>query len=1835
MTVERLRDVLNAIGPPVTAREIAEMLWLAARLPPAGPPTGPPAEPSAEPPAEPAGHGHRPGGPAGRADPDPDEPTPVPVSAPDRLALHTPPASVEEGTDAGGVLVPTAPMLRNPLAIQRALRPLKLRVPSHRHRILDEEATAARAADRPQARPWIPVMAPSPERWLSLALVVDTGPAMRVWRPLVRELHEALVRVGAFRDVRLRLFADLGDTVGVRSSPRSPAAAPASLVDPAGRRVVLVLSDCSGPHWWDGRAGGALHLWATRGPTAILQPLPERLWRRTAAPVVPGLATAVRPGAPNTTLRFSPYESRERVPPGAVRVPVLELSPEWLADWARLVTATGGEGRATAITYVGGRVLPRAEPVSAEHDLPVREQVLRFQEAASPAAAELAAHLAVSVPVLPVMRLVQQRILPGSGPSDLAEVLLSGLLRPVDGEQGAYDFVDGARTALLETLPRPESLATAEVLAEISAEVQARAGSAAETFRALMRVAQGTGDRSLSSADQPFALVDEEALRFLNHTAIPVIDDPPRSPQDVAGTAAKASRRAEADDAGAEDIAERPVARPPDPDRTAADSRIGVGHLLASGGRDRTVRLWDPTTGDPVGEPLTGHTSWVFSVTAFRAPDARTLLASGGYDGTIRLWDPTTGDPVGEPLTGHTGTVAVVTSFRADHGRVLLASGGHDRTVRLWDPATGDPVGEPLTGHTGWVRAVAAFPHDGRTLLASSGYDGTIRLWDPTTGDQIGGPLTGHAGAVTALAAFTDADRTLLASADENGTIHFWDPATGFPVHTTLIGHIGAVTMLTAFMDSGRTLLASSGGDGVIRLWDPATGVQVGGPLTGHAGAVTALAAFTNADRALLASSGDDGTIRLWDPATGVQVGEPITGHASEVMTLVAFSRPAGVLPGGSPHRSDTYRVSSLLLAQARTVRFRGRKEELALLERWCEEDGSTRIALVTGPGGQGKTRLALELAALLETRGWLVEYHAPDGRTPLRGPGRKPWLVILDYAESRPEQAMGLANRIARLDPARARLLLLARTPGHWWGRLQARHGPTSLHLHLPDLENGLAGRERAFREALTDMADALGLAPPSPVRAVPDLSDPAYGNALALHTAALETLLPDGDVRSGLLQAERAHARAGAMAAGLLVSARVTDRLLALTALCTPVDENDAVSLLSGMPELSDQPIDTVRTAHWLADLHPPSPGTFWGSPTPPQLVHALIAAVVQDDPEFIRRLDRLSPPGYHGGRRAIVVQAARHYPQVAEVLGTDGRRQTADAWRRLMEVPGLTSVKESLQEHLTSLWQVRNRSPGSPGLRHFAFVGNPGTGKSMTARLLGEILRESGLLRRGHVVEVAVSDLIEPFVGQTVGRTNEVVDRALDGVLFVDDAHRLADMPPWGDEALRTLLTRMENDRGRLVLIFAGSQRGMEDFLVSHPGLRSRVAVLPFPDYTSKELTEIAFIRLAEHGLHGDAEFRPALVRAVETVCGEREPHLINAGDMRRLADAILIRRSARTEDASAPLEVTDIPEQWFAPAPPPPRRPAAEPPVKTCRIAVWGPPGSGRTTFLTALGVAAVRSADWRLMGTDAVSNDLLTTHLHELTTRRLFPSAQTAVREHHYLLRGVLELPVRRRLWRSRERIPMDIRLESLEPPGLSYSPNALTSRADDLVDRLAECDGIVYLFDPTRDDHDDFSHFNAVVTGLMLHVAAGGSAGHRLPHSLAVCTTKFDDPRVFRTAGTRGHLAFALDRHPFPYVPDDRSEDLFLDLCQVSSVPSAGPLVQTIRRWFHSDRVRYFTTSSIGFHLDSSARFDEADYQNTVATESSGLAIRGDINPLNVLEPFIWLATRAAASPRP
>ncbi|KAJ6542377.1 WD40 repeat-like protein [Mycena vulgaris] len=309
------------------------------------------------------------------------------------------------------------------------------------------------------------------------------------------------------------------------------------------------------------------------------------------------------------------------------------------------------------------------------------------------------------------------------------------------------------------------------------------------------------------------------------------------------------------------------------------------GTHIASASVDKTIRVWDAATGQPVGEPLVGHSDSVLSVVF--SPDG-THIASGSDDETIRVWDAVTGQPVGEPLAGHNGSVWSV-AFSPDGTHI--ASGSADKMIRVWEAATGQLVGEPLAGHSHSVLSVVFSP-DG-TWIASGSADKTIRVWDAATGQLTAEPLAGHSRSVWSVAFSPDGAHIASGSADQ--TIRVWDTVTGQPVGEPLADHSGSVWSVVFSPDG--TCIASGSDDETIRVWDAATRQPVGEPLAGHSSSVWSVA--FSPDGMHIASGSADKTIRVWDTVMGQPIGESLAGHSGSVSS-VAFSPDGTQIVSGS-----------------------------------------------------------------------------------------------------------------------------------------------------------------------------------------------------------------------------------------------------------------------------------------------------------------------------------------------------------------------------------------------------------------------------------------------------------------------------------------------------------------------------------------------------------------------------------------------------------------------------------------------------------------------------------------------------------------------------------------------------------------------------------------------------------------------------------------------------------------------------------------------------------------------------------------------------------------------
>lgn len=214
-----------------------------------------------------------------------------------------------------------------------------------------------------------------------------------------------------------------------------------------------------------------------------------------------------------------------------------------------------------------------------------------------------------------------------------------------------------------------------------------------------------------------------------------------------------------------------------------------------------------------------------------------------------------------------------------------------------------------------------------------------------------------------------------------------------------------------------------------------------------------------------------------------------------------------------------------------------------------------------------------------------------------------------------------------------------------------------------------------------------------------------------------------------------------------------------------------------------------------------------------------------------------------------------------------------ETISPFKELENMIGLDSVKDEIYS-LVNLIKTQNLRK-KQGLKivdvslHSVFTGSPGTGKTTVARLYSSILKELGVLKKGHLTEVDRTELVAGYLGQTAIKVEEVVNKALDGVLFIDEAYSLIGKngDTYGDEAINTLLKRMEDDRKRLVVIVAGYTDKMQDFINSNPGLKSRFnRFIEFPDYSTEELLQI-FTKMIESNQYKLTE--NAVIKLSETI------------------------------------------------------------------------------------------------------------------------------------------------------------------------------------------------------------------------------------------------------------------------------------------------------------------------------------------------------------------------------
>ena len=238
------------------------------------------------------------------------------------------------------------------------------------------------------------------------------------------------------------------------------------------------------------------------------------------------------------------------------------------------------------------------------------------------------------------------------------------------------------------------------------------------------------------------------------------------------------------------------------------------------------------------------------------------------------------------------------------------------------------------------------------------------------------------------------------------------------------------------------------------------------------------------------------------------------------------------------------------------------------------------------------------------------------------------------------------------------------------------------------------------------------------------------------------------------------------------------------------------------------------------------------------------------------------------------------------------------------RLDGLIGLEQVKNEVRQ-LTSFIEIQRKRKArgmkvAPVTYHCVFTGNPGTGKTTVARILADIFRELGVVKKGHLVETDRSGLVAEYVGQTAVKTNKVIDTAIDGVLFVDEAYTLVQGGDrdYGGEAIATLLKRMEDDRDRLIVVLAGYTNEMKQFINSNPGLQSRFSrYIEFPDYTAAELAKIFMMNAEKNQYTCDNDVRASIVSIMEGAVQNKDVNFGNARYVRNLFEKAIQRQAVR--------------------------------------------------------------------------------------------------------------------------------------------------------------------------------------------------------------------------------------------------------------------------------------------------------------------------------------------------
>lgn len=249
---------------------------------------------------------------------------------------------------------------------------------------------------------------------------------------------------------------------------------------------------------------------------------------------------------------------------------------------------------------------------------------------------------------------------------------------------------------------------------------------------------------------------------------------------------------------------------------------------------------------------------------------------------------------------------------------------------------------------------------------------------------------------------------------------------------------------------------------------------------------------------------------------------------------------------------------------------------------------------------------------------------------------------------------------------------------------------------------------------------------------------------------------------------------------------------------------------------------------------------------------------------------------------------------------------RKATQEILGELDQLIGLSSVKKLVKEiqAFVEIQKLRQKEKliYEPMVLHMIFKGNPGTGKTTVARIIGRLFKEIGVLPKGHLIEVERADLVGEYIGHTAAKTRDQIKKALGGVLFIDEAYSLArgGEKDFGKESIDSMVASMENNKDNLIIILAGYQGEMDCFLESNPGLRSRFPIhITFPDYSLDELMEIADLMLKQRQYVLAPLAREELNKILQNLTRKHE-HSGNARLVRNLIERAMRHQAVRLVD-----------------------------------------------------------------------------------------------------------------------------------------------------------------------------------------------------------------------------------------------------------------------------------------------------------------------------------------------